>query len=254
MSKRERTTALRSTATLNSTGTWPIPYGKGVISLSGRGGTGTASNQSGGNVASYGNAYNYVISYGNAYYVVDQPSNSYTAVDQPSTQYYIYHPGNTVNTYVYTEYYSSVQDPYSGDVTDGPSGTNYNHSCPSPTYVKFGYTSYYCEDYITSTTNSGTYEVAYNPTYYKTAYNPTYYKVAYNPDYIGTAYNDPTYNPTYWNTATTGTPMNVAGVTFPGGYGGTGTVITTNVSIPYSSSGLSVTIPSGGYVNITVST
>jgi len=107
-------------------------------------------------------------------------------------------------------------------------------------------------------------------TYYNTYYNNgdydwVHYYNTYTPASGGNT-NPPTanppntaYNPTYPYAGTyspyfsTGTNMNVLGVTFPGGYGGTAPTVSSTLTnnVPNYGTSYTVTVPTGGYVTIT---
>ena len=116
-----------------------------------------------------------------------------------------------------------------------------------------------------STTNptvpgNDNYTPYYNPTVpgnanYTPYYNPTVpgnanYTPYYNPTVPGNANYTPYYNPTI--PGNSGAPANIAGVPFPGGAADSvaPTVPPTATTLSYSPSGFSVTVPSGGYVNL----
>lgn len=99
----------------------------------------------------------------------------------------------------------------------------------------------------------------YNPSTPGTAnYNPpTPGTSNYNPIVPGNAYTNPTLPGTdYYNPITPGNqgPSNtVLGITFPGGNGGQpGSLVTaTSVNLNYTATGTTITVPPGGYVDIT---
>jgi hypothetical protein len=102
----------------------------------------------------------------------------------------------------------------------------------------------------TSSYDHGTFAYAYdnaNGTGQLDASGTRYQSINYS--YSSTTYATG-YNP--YVAATTGSPSTFLGVTFPGGAGGPATAITNvPVIIPASTTSAAVTVPSGGYVNIT---
>jgi hypothetical protein len=110
------------------------------------------------------------------------------------------------------------------------------------------------------TPGNDVYTPYYNPTVpgndvYTPYYNPTVpgndnYTPYYNPTVPGNDNYTPYYNPTV--PGNSGAPANIAGVTFPGGAADSvaPTVPPTATTLSYSPSGFSVTVPSGGYVNL----
>lgn len=145
-----------------------------------------------------------------------------------------YAGGGNLNSLMYGYSYTDFWDPgnsihvYSvGDDPWGPSD-----SAPS--------TRYYSANYNTPwSPNQGGYYPGWSVVYYSVSgYSPGYY----NPEY---------YNPYYPGYA--GTPATIGGVTLPGGPAGSpGAIVSPALStLNYQTAGISVTVPSGGYVVLT---
>ena len=229
-----------SSVTFNSSGTYNPRYGKQKVYVSGKGGDG-----------------------------------SYAA----GTPYYNVVPGNYYdNSYSYTTNGTNspsypVQGNFTYTVTAGTWGDIWN-STTKQVYRYVNWTSYYSFTGAPGFSPSSTYSAAYSYTYYDNAgytftgnqaaiYNSgtNYYTVpgtpySYNTYVPGNTGTNPTNYPyagTNSPTTNTGTTANVLGISLPGGYGGSASVVpsTRATSIPNYGTPYSVTVPSGGYVTIT---
>lgn len=258
---------------MNSTGVYKPPYGKGVFKIAGRGASGNYSY--GGNVSYYNPATG-----GNvAYYNPDEPGNyagtnpgsggNYTGTNPPSpgnvAGYNPPIPGNSgtnpskpgIGLY---EYHSSPNGSYSS-YTVNPYFTVSPFSSYNPTNQ-----SYYSVDVSPETIEGNGYQNSSTPGYaYYNPGNPG--NANYNPYVPGNAYYNPDepgyaeYNPYVPGNAvynpyvpgTPGSPTNIFGVTFPGGPGDSLAPVIgpTPSSIAYSTNGVTITVPAGGYVTIT---
>ena len=164
-----------------------------------------------------------------------------------------YTPGNYVagNTGVYAGTYTS------GNYVAGNTGV-YAGTYTSGNYVA-GNTGVYAGTYT-----SGNY-VAGNTGVYAGTYTSGNYVAGNTGVYAGT-YTPGNYvagnSGTYSATVNAGSSTNVFGVTLPGGYGGSASIVPLTIAIPvttygtspgstYSTSPISITVPSGGYVTIT---
>lgn len=212
---REKTNvAVKTSTTFNAPGVYIAPYGKTKVRITGRGASGNAN--SGGNYA--GEAY-----------AGSNPGNY--AGTNPTTP----------ALFGLTEY--AAQN-YSGGPSPWSSGPSFTYSGGDPGTSN-----------SSGTFPAGTFpgiNVPVNYSYYFTysvnSYTPASPgNIYYNP---GTDYYSPYYNPYYPGSA--GTPSNIGGVTFPGGNIATlaPVVPTTTTNISYTPSGLSITVPAGGYVTI----
>jgi hypothetical protein len=282
--KLEKTNvANKATVSFNSPGNYVAPYGKTVVRVSGRGASGNAT--TGGNYA----GESYVSTnpttggnYAGESYVSTNPTTggnyageSYLYTN-PTTggnyagESYLYTnpttPGNTVpGTCVSTLYqYFTANNYTTYDEFPGPCSPLGTSGCspwpPGGDYcIVYGY---YTNPSSSNppTPGNDVYTPYYNPTVpgndvYTPYYNPTVpgndnYTPYYNPTVPGNDNYTPYYNPTV--PGNSGAPANIAGVTFPGGAADSvaPTVPPTATTLSYSPSGFSVTVPSGGYVNL----
>lgn len=230
--------------TFNASGNFSVPFGKSVIGITGRGGTGNPSSYTPGttNPAVYepGNTNPPVFTPGNT----NPPSYTPGNTNSPT-----YTPGNYAGeTFSEATYTSNIDY-----------GSNYNvsycsgGSCPSPYSFGDGYfyqsVDYSCSPYYNpgSTTPGTT-----NPGYYSAGTtNPG----STNPGSTNPAYYAPgTNNPAYYDPGSTGTPTTVLGVYFPGGaIGSVAPTIGVTPVNPYSytyPNSYSITVPTGGYITI----
>ncbi|MFZ6813535.1 hypothetical protein ACO0K3_03640 [Undibacterium sp. Rencai35W] len=126
---------------------------------------------------------------------------------------------------------------------------NYSTPAPLPLTPPTPNTAYSNNSY--STANTGTYNAASQPSPYNTG-SPSPNSYTTSTAYYVNVYTPSTpanYNPYF--PANTGAGTNVGGVAIPGGIGGPATVVPqTTTSIAYSPSGITVTVPAGGYVTI----
>lgn len=242
LEKTWRSSGVGST-TFNAPGNFQVPFGKSIVNITGRGGTGNSpvpgnaayNPPSGGNYA----GVNYT-----AYYTkyadntIIESSTSYgSSPNCPSTSASYTNSAYTPGNYLGVNW--NQQYIWGGYLM---SGTNYN--CPVPYntgFPDFQTIQYTCTPYY----NPGT----YTPSYYTaTNYSCTPF---YNPTVPGNLY----YNPSTPGNA--GAATNVLGVTFPGGAVGSvapvvpATPIDAQYTYTYPNS-YSVTVPSGGYITIEV--
>lgn len=248
---KETTNIADTTAvTLNSSGTYNPKYGKQKVYVSGRGGTGTTVP---GNYFdnSYTNAGTYVpggVTPGYTNPPTYVPSSYGTIgsvtynISSPIILYYAGSPGAFYQ-------YASAYTTYSATVYNSPSfGTPaYAYSSQNESYAGTGsYTSppTYLAAQTQYTPISGTIPAYTTP---GTANSPVPYNASYTPgNYV--AGNSGTYATNY----TTGTAANILGITFPGGVGGAATVVpATLITNPKYGTPTTITVPTGGYVNIT---
>lgn len=281
--------ANRSSTTFNAPGTYPVPYGRGLIKVGGRGPSGnttvpsTVANYNSptpGNIANYnppvaGNVSGYnTASGGNvAYYNPRVPGNSTTTPgnlvpasytpgnNNPGT----YSPGNTNNPYYTEAWVGYTQSCPSGWTLSGYDYDEFGKPIKLCTLYEAGYNN--PATFTPGNTNPGTYTPAYYNPSYTTTNSPTPGNANYNPYYPSTAnYNPTTPGTANYNPSTPGTanynptvpgnaapPMVFGGVTFPGGAADqlAPVVSPTPSNLSYSAPGVSVTVPPGAYVTIT---
>ena len=221
--RRERTNAIvKETVTFNAPGTYYPPYGKSSFRLQGRSSSGNPTtynptvpgNTIPGNVIS--NASLITVS-GN--FVVTGFYFQYVY------EIHVYWGGYP---YGFINYYYFNTSPYFYNYVWG-----FNYWGNGETWVQ--YQEWTGGGYSQQVTNGYN-----NPTYYY--YNPTYY-------------NPTTYNPTVpGNTVpgNQGTSYTVLGVPLPGGASDSSAPVVgpTSVSVDYITSGISISVPPGGYVSI----
>jgi hypothetical protein len=232
--KLEKTNvANKATVSFNSPGNYVAPYGKTVVRVSGRGASGNAT--TGGNYA--GESYvstnpttggNYA---GESYWYTNPATPGNTT------------PGNTVpGTCVATLYqYFTANNYTTYDEYPGPCSPLGTSGC-SPWPPGGDYCIVYGNYSNPSSSNP--------PTTNPTVPGNDVYTPYYNPTVPGNDNYTPYYNPTV--PGNSGAPANIAGVPFPGGAADSvaPTVPPTATTLSYSPSGFSVTVPSGGYVNL----
>ena len=207
------------TQTFNSPGTYYPPYGKTTLKLSGRGEPGNPN--SGGNFASNNPA---------------TPGNY--AGTNPTT------PGNTDATYNYVTLYVFIT--FSPDGNSPYPGSSGGHT------VDAQWTSGYCPFGFFIPCH-GHAVVNYYP---RSPHGPVFRGYTTNPASPGNAYYNPStpgnanYNP--FVPGNTGPSNTVLGISLPGGSAASpaSTVNATPVSISYTNAGVSITVPTGGYVAI----
>lgn len=214
--RRERTIASNKVAsqTLNSPGIYQPLYGKNTTTVGGRGMSGNPSSP--GNVANYNAAV---------------PGN--VAGYNPPV-------GGNQNPPSGTAFYTTYAQ---GKGNFPPYYSTSSGSAPIPLPAPYS-------TYFDSTNNSANYNGSYTTVDY--GYSPG----NYNPSTPGSAYYNPAlpgnanYNPPVVGNA--GTPATILGVYFPGGVAGSVAPVVgdTIVNVPYVSSGVPITVPSGGYVII----
>ena len=236
--KLEKTNvANKATVSFNSPGNYIAPYGKTVVRVSGRGASGNPT--TGGNYAGESYVSTNPTTGGN------YAGESYVSTN-PAT------PGNTTpGTCVLTLYqYFSDYNTTAYAEFPGPCSPFEPSGCEP--YAGGGN---YCKIYSVYTNPSSTNPSTPGNANYTPYYNPTVpgnanYTPYYNPTVPGNDNYTPYYNPTI--PGNSGTPANIAGVTFPGGAADSvaPTVSPTATTISYSASGFSVTVPSGGYINL----
>ena len=250
--------------TFNATGNFSVPFGKSVISITGRGGTGTAAGSSPGNSNPPNTTYYnpYVAGYTNP------PSGGNVLVAGTAGNYVPPSGGNVL--VAGTAAYDNPPTP--GNLVPGAPAYNNPGSYGPPIFIPGNYdpnSGYsYSGFYIIGPYYPGNHVDA-TPPYYNAPTpgnhvpaNPTYY----NP-YVAGYTNPPSGgnvlvagNPGYTNPstpipATTGSSTTVLGVYFPGGVGGAASEIpltTVNADAYTWPSSYSVTVPSGGYITIQV--
>lgn len=267
--RREKTNAANKVAsyTMNAPGNVTLPYGKLKVTISGRGQTGNSTQP--GTVASYnpGSGGNYAgtnpgsggnpagsnpSTPGNSYYnpATYTPGNYVAGNTNPGSTV----PGNS-NPPSYSEYVAALN----GNCSPGWSFAYY-------TYDELDKPHKVCSQSSPGTSNPPSYSPGNsNPSYTNPAvyspgnqsYNPaTPGNAIYNPYTPGNAYyntyfpGNANYNPTIPGNA--GSPATILGVYFPGGPAGSTAPVVgdTYVTVPYSSSPISITVPPGGYVTI----
>jgi hypothetical protein len=267
--------------TFNATGNFSVPFGKSVIGITGRGGTGTAAGSSPGN-PNPPNATNY-----NPYVPgFTNPPSGNTVLVAGTAGNYVPPSGNTVlvaGTSEYTNspnptYYNPYVPAYTNPGSYGPPQFIPGYTDPNYGYAYSGFYiigDYYPGNYVGASGgnvlvagNPGNY-VAATPTYYNpyvpgytNSPNATYYNPYVAGNYVSpsggnvaVAGNATPPNPTTYNPATPGTSTTVLGVYFPGGASSTASVIpltTVNADAYTWPSSYSVTVPSGGYITIQV--
>ena len=288
---KELTPADTSPVTLNATGNFNPRYGKQKIYVSGKGGSGTytagnPSDNSYTNAGTYTPGNPYDNSYTNSPVYTPGTVNQVAVVGPPVTgiEGYVasYRYGTPVNytdlgpdgwgSYVGRKWaeYSTYQ--YYGEFTwvnyyvphsqwdwlaSGSGSTyyanGYNISVPSPYYRPSNYyasdTLYYSlpggptGNYTPGNTNTGTYTAGNYVAGNSGTYSGTYTAGNYVAGNSGT----------YAATVNTGSGTTVFGVSLPGGYGGAASVVPETVGLvpTYSTTPISITVPSGGYVTIT---
>ena len=282
--KLEKTNvANKATVSFNSPGNYIAPYGKTVVRVSGRGASGNPT--TGGNYA--GESYvNTNPTTGGNYAGESYVSTNPTTGGNYAGESYVSTNPTTGGNYA-GESYVSTNPATPGNTTPGTCVltlyqyfSDYNTTAyaefpgPCSPFEPSGCEPYalggnYCKIYSVYTNPSSTnpstpgnanYTPYYNPTVpgndnYTPYYNPTVpgnanYTPYYNPTVPGNDNYTPYYNPTI--PGNSGTPANIAGVTFPGGAADSvaPTVSPTATTISYSASGFSVTVPSGGYINL----
>ncbi len=251
---RERTqSAVRETVQFNAPGLYKPPYGKTVFQLEGRGRPGNPASggnyagtnpPTGGNYAGTNPTYpgnyagtNPTVPGNYAGVNPSQPGNY--AGTNPST------PGNPTGQVNIATYYGA-QTTYST-----------GNSCPTPYYIPFDGTSvnFSCSPILNPPAPGNP---KYNP---PTPGNPKYNPpTGGNPKYNPPTGGNPYYNPYYpgnayynpYNPGNPGPTTNVLGVTLPGGPRGQSAPVIGPVPIEleYTNDGVSVPVPSGGYVKI----
>jgi len=232
---KELTPADMSPVTLNATGNYNPRYGKQHIYVSGKGGTGTYTP---------GNPYD----------------NSYTNAGYTNAGYYQPALTGVVVGYMVTTFSPSP----SYGTTAGIPGSWYQYS--NAAYATTTYNNLYPGVYWSPpstvywpATYTGPYPGPIAPSPFIWAQSGTSAGVgnvpaSYTPgNYVAGNYVAGT-SGINADTANVGAPTNVFGVAIPGGYGGAATAIPTTLgtSVPsYSTTPISITVPSGGYVTIT---
>ena len=215
---------------------------------------------------------------GTNYYVYGTYWVNYTTLSPTSSgQYYNGRQDIASGSNLYNNYAAT---PYSSPVT--PSTYIVMGFVP-PSYTVFPFTPTYADVYgnVPGSTTPGNY-VAGNTGVYAGTYTPGNYVAGNSGVYAGTYTSGNyvagntgvyagTYTPgnyvagnsgTYSATVNAGSSTNVFGVTLPGGYGGSASIVPLTIAIPvttygtspgstYSTSPISITVPSGGYVTIT---
>lgn len=166
-----------------------------------------------------------------------------------------YNPGYTqYMTYSWSNNYMPHQSPYVATTSPGYY-TAYNVTVPAPytvpavsspqfvRYINYSIPGNPTGNYTPGNTNTATYTPGNYVAGNSGTYSPTYTAGNYVAGNSGT----------YAATVNTGSGTTVFGVSLPGGYGGAASVIPATVgSIPtYSTTPISITVPSGGYVTIT---
>lgn len=228
-SRRERTQAPKKTLVYNASGTYPVPYGKAVLRVTGQGAPGTAGTQ-----------YYVVDTPGHYATEVDVPGHYQTVVDRPGYTYYVVdRPESYSTSYLRTEVHMFQRFNTYGEEEDFYT-YNTTGACPSPYYTVARYTYYQCTNEYTTTYTPATYKQAWEPTTYKQEWVAPTYRTYWVP----TTYESRWYSPQKGGDAVFG------GVTFPGGYGGAASPLTVNVAIPKGASSMPVTAPSGSSVSI----
>lgn len=263
LSHMTRTTAARGNVVMNASGTFPIPYGRGALSITGRGASGAA--------ASGGDYW-----YDNSSYDPGNPTPAYYASGNPTTPTYVagntnpstYTPGNSNSGYstpgnpgpAYN--YIDVDDYYYDNLnTEEYTNSFTSNTCPAHTgNVKVGHYYSCTPQTIYAPPNSPTYVPGNtNPANYTAGTNnsPYYNSNPPNPDYFT---NNPPNSPSYYAgnveytpyvPATTGAPASFGGQTFPGGYAGAAAPVTVTVYIPFSNAGAPATVPTNASLSIT---
>jgi hypothetical protein len=280
--------ANKNVTTFNSPGTYQVPYGRGLVKVGGRGGSGNAP--TGGTVANYnpptpGNIANYNAPIPGNYAGTNPASGGNAAGYNPVV------PGNSVTNpgnYVPASYTPGNTNP--GSYTNGnyvPESTSevdvaMTQNCPSGwdtgySYDDLGKPYKVCTITNPAYTNPGTYTPGNtNPGNYAPAYTnppvtnynpPTGGNLYYNPYYPATPYYNPTtpgnanYNPDTPGNANynpvvpgnVGQTVTVAGVTLPGGAIGSlaPTISPAPSTMSYVANGVPINVGPGGYVTIT---
>jgi hypothetical protein len=252
--KLEKTNvANKATVSFNSPGNYVAPYGKTVVRVSGRGASGNPT--TGGNYA----GESYVSTnpttggnYAGETYLYTNP----TTGGNYAGETYLYTnpttPGNTVpGSCIATLYQYFTAYPYTQyDEFPGPCSP-----LGEPFCTPFAPGGEHCRAYGVYSNPSSSNPPTPGNDVYTPYYNPTVpgndvYTPYYNPTVPGNDNYTPYYNPVV--PGNSGTPANIAGVTFPGGAADSvaPTVPPTATTLSYSASGFSVTVPSGGYVNL----
>jgi hypothetical protein len=243
--------------TFNATGNFTVPFGKSVIGITGRGGTGNPGSYSPGGTNS-------------PFYLAGNPGNPNPGGSNPPnagsfTAGFSNPPGEGT--------YTAGDPPGLGAYTPGnpnPGGSNPGEYVPGYVDPSYGYG--YSGFYIGGNPNPGgenpgsfTPGPPGNPPSYTPGppgnLNPGSFTPGNpgNPNppgsnppnaswYVAGNYDDPSYSP-----GTPGTPTTVLGVYFPGGASGTASVIpltTVNANAYTWPSSYPVTVPSGGYITI----
>lgn len=228
--KEKTNVPVKATTTFNAPGTYIPPYGKTVVKIGGRGTSGNYS--SGGNYAGE--------TYAGEVYAGTNPTTypyagSYNTI-YPFGGYNPPTPGNSIG--VLYQYWS----PYIIDTTNYYPGAVFIYNAYSVADDPPGYTHFVVYDtyYNPSTPGNVYYNTVPGYDYYNTVPGNAYYYVYYSPYY----------NPYYPGSA--GTPSNIGGVYFPAGPADSlaPVVALTTTAIVYSTSGIPITVPSGGYITI----
>lgn len=217
--KEKTNVGVRATTTFNAPGNYKAPYGKSVVTIGGRGASGNAGNP--GNPGNPNNPGSHTP--GNfapgpaTYYRYMVYNYSGARFSNPRTCYGSF--GGHANPYGPRTYY--LFSPYTGQ---------HAHNIIT-----------YSVDYSPNTTNPGSF----------TPGNPG---TAGNAGGAGSAGSDATIGGIYFAAGAGGNAGNAGSIGSPGGSGGagaTGTVVSpTTTTIEYSEAGISITVPSGGYVDI----
>lgn len=254
LSRLDRTLpSVKGSYTYNAPANFTIPYGRAKFAVTGRaqpGNPSTPGNFAGVNPPTPGN-----------YAGTNPPEPGFSGVNPPEPGNYAGTnpgspvPGNTnasaTNWYAIYSYNDGFPN-FSFNLQGGfsPSG-----SCPSP----------FDQYYVTPLYN------VYSIVNYDCLYNPSTFSPGnpiYNPETPGYPFsNNPTPGYDFFNPESPGNPFfnfvagnpgssfSVGNVFFPGGNSDSSAplVPSTTVAISYTNSGLSLSVPSGGYVTITVS-
>lgn len=211
--RRERTNATtRGTTTFNVSGNYKMPYGKTKYRVGGISQGGDPPE--GGNYAG-SNPSTYIYNSSGSSYRVTNYSNDLGA---PGSEYAVY-PDPNVDSTVYSVYGGYQTKEY----TTLRQKTN---QTGNSTPLSYGYAT-------TDNYANGTVYYTSNVTYKTNQTIPG--NANYNPYYPGTY----------------GSPFTVGGVTFPGGFGGSGNAVAmTPATIAYSTNGLSISFGQGARVSI----
>ena len=221
--RRERTNAIvKQTVTFNAPGTYYPPYGKSSFRLQGRSTPGNTT------------TYNPTV-----------PGN-FVAGNYASGGNQGYVPGGFVITGFYFQYVYQINISWSGYPF---AFISYYYFSPSPSF-SFGVFGYN----IWGDGNEWTYSEYWTGGGYTAQLSNGYFQAAYyytNPTYYNPAYTNPT---TPGNTipGNQGTSYSVLGVPLPGGASDSSAPIIgpTPVGVDYTTSGISISVPPGGYVSI----